>query len=217
LAEQDGALRTATGNLNRAFVREMFDRLKVPPPYHKSVRLVCKVLNEQDVWPLHIVRVVCECGGLVTRRKKRFQLTKAGRALLPDDRAGALFRSLFLAYFRQFDLHYDFHLRHVPGIQETMAVILWRLDSVVREWRLVRGLAPQILLPGVLKKLQQAMSYQYDTEEWILAGYVLEPLLRLGLLERQYRGEWPNVTEKDNVRVTALWRKFIGFRGPTFV
>ena len=32
-----------------------------------------------------------------------------------------------------------------------------------------------------------------------------------GLIERQKSGEWPSVTEKDEIRITPLWRKFIGF------
>jgi len=211
LAEQDGAPTTATGNLSRVFAGVMLDRLRLARPYRDSVRSVCKVINEQDVWPLHLVRVVCECAGLVARRKKRMRLTRAGQALLPDGQAGALFRTLFLAYFRRFDLHYDFNLRDVRGIQETMAVILWRLDTVAGDWKPVRGLAPEILLPGVLNQLHQAMVSQHDREEWILAGYVLDPLLDLGLIERKQSSEWPNMTEKDVIRVSALWRKFIRF------
>jgi len=63
---------------------------------------------------------------------------------------------LFLAYFRRFDLHYDFHLRDVPGIQQTIAVIFWRLDTVARDWKPVRGLTPEILLPGVLNQLRRS-------------------------------------------------------------
>jgi len=212
LAENDGAPLTATGNLNRAFVSGIFDRLKLPKSYRESVRQVCKVINEQDVWPLHLTRVVAECAGLMARRKKRFQLTKAGRELLVDDLAGTMYRRLFLAYFRKFDLHYDFHLRDVPGIQETMAVILWRLDMVAQDWKPVRGLAPDLLLRGVLDQLHAAMISPYDTEEWILAGYVLEPLHDLGLIERKSHGESPVVTARDHIRLSPLWRKFIAFR-----
>ena len=125
--------------------------------------------------------------------------------------AGSLFRKLFLAYFRKFDLQYGFPLRDVPGIQQTMAVILWRLDTVARDWVSVRGLAPRLLLPGVLTQLRQAMLSPYDTEEWIVAGYVLEPLWDFGLLERRKPSEWRVVTEHDFIRVTPLWRRFISF------
>jgi hypothetical protein len=211
LEEAGGTPATATGNLNRVFVRQMFDRLILSKPLRESTLQVCKVLNEQDVWPLHVVRIVSECGGLVSRRKQRFQPTRAGRELLPAAQAGMLFRRLFLAYFRKFDLHYDFHLRDVPGIQETLAVILWRLENMARDWTPVRGLASQVLLPGVLNQLHVAMAFPHDTEEWILGGYVLEPLLDLGLVERMPQTEWALFTERDKVRVSALWRKFIHF------
>jgi hypothetical protein len=211
LAAKQGTPATATGNLTRAFVGSLFDRVILSAANRDSIRHVCKVVNEHDVWPLHLARVVAECARLVARRNKRFQLTRAGKELLPDDQAGALYRRLFLAYFRKFDLHYDFHLRDVPGIQQTLAVILWRLDSVAGDWTPVCGLASQILLPGVFKELHAAMVSPYDKEEWILGGYVLEPLFDIGLLERKRRSEWTLVTKDDEIRTTALWRKFIHF------
>jgi hypothetical protein len=59
--------------------------------------------------------------------------------------------------------------------------------------------------------MHAAMIYPHDTEEWILAGYVLDPLFDFGLIERKKSGEWPSVTEEDEIRITPLWRKFIGF------
>jgi hypothetical protein len=141
LAEQDGAPMTDTGNLNRVFVGMIMGRLKFSKSFIKSVRSVNKVINEQDLWPLHLIRIICECGGLVGRWKKRLHLTKMGRGLLPDEQAGALFRNLFIAYFRRFDLQYDFPFRRVPDLQQTIAVILWRLDTVSRGWKSVRGIA----------------------------------------------------------------------------
>ena len=211
LVEENGASATATGNLNRAFVGRMFDRLEIPSLSRKSIQHCCKVLNEHDLRALHLARIVSQCARLVARRKKRFHVTKAGRALLPDDQAGALYHALFLAYFRRFDLRY-LQLRDVPGIQQTVATIFWRLDTVARDWTPVRGLAPCILLPGVLNEMHMAMTYPHDAEEWILAGYLLDPLLDFGLIETKKHDEWPGVTEKDAIRVTALWKKFIRFR-----
>jgi hypothetical protein len=188
----------------------MFDRLEIPPVSRQSIRQFNKVLNELDLWALHSVRLVSQCARLVARRKKRFHVTKAGRTLLPDDQAGALYRALFLAYFRRFDLRY-MQLRDVPGIQTTVATIFWRLDLVARDWTPVRGLAPCILLPGVLDEMHEAMASPYDSEEWILASYLLNPLLDFGLIETRKHGEWPGVTDKDAIRVTPLWEKFIHF------
>jgi hypothetical protein len=210
LAEGDGAPTTATGNLNRVFVGRMFERLNLPSVSRESIRRYCKVVNEHDLWALHVARIISECARLVARRKKRFHVTKAGRALLSDDQAGALYRALFVAYFRRFDLRYR-QLRDVPGIQATVAAILWRLDTVARDWTPVPGLAGRILLPAVLHEMHEAMTYPHDTEEWILISYLLNPLVDFSLIETKKAGKWPGVTEKDAIRVTALWKKFIRF------
>jgi hypothetical protein len=92
-----------------------------------------------------------------------------------------------------------------------MAVILWRLSSAARDWVPVRGLAPQLLPPEILDELHAAMVSSYDTEEWILAGYVLDPLCDFGLIERQKGQDWRIVIDRDFIRTTPLWRKFITF------
>lgn len=210
LAEEEGAATTATGNLTREFVGRMFEQVKIPALSRESIRRCNKVLNEQDLWAVHLLRIVSQRARLIARRKKRFQLTRIGRALLPENQAGALYRACFLGYFRHFDFR-SFHFRDVPGIQATMAVNLWRLDSVARDWTPVRGLAPRILLPRVLDEMHETMTYPSDTEEWILSSYLLEPLQDFGLIEMKSSGQWPRVTANDEVRLTALWGKFIRF------
>ena len=210
LEENDGAPVTATGNLTRALVGQIFERLDLDAHWRDSIRHIHKVVNEPDVWPLHLVRVVSQIANLVARRNKRFRLTQKGARLLPEIQAGSLFRELFLAFFWKFDLAYDFRFRDVPGIQETMPVIFWRLDSLIRDWTPVRGLAPQVLLPRVHEQVRAAMISEYDTEEWILSGYVLKPLLDFGLIESKSPTRW-GLGEKDHIRVTGLWQKFICF------
>ena len=90
-----------------------------------------------------------------------------------------------------------------------MATILWRIDDSLKDWRPVQGLAPLILLPRVLEQLHKAMVSQYDKEEWILSTYVLHPLQDFGLMETRGKSDWPVITEKDSVRITPLWKKFI--------
>jgi hypothetical protein len=211
LGDQEGTQATATGNLNRVFVRHMLDRVALTPLERQTIMEMNKVINEQDLWVLHLSRLVSEAAGLVARRSKLFKLTRQGAALLAEDRAGELYHTLFIAYFRKFNLHYDFNLRAVPGIQQSMAAILWRLGDVLQNWRPVLGLAPQILLPRVLQQLHEAMVSQYDKEEWILSGYVLNPLRDFGLIEKRSKSGRPSITEKDSIRITPLWKKFISF------
>jgi hypothetical protein len=55
------------------------------------------------------------------------------------------------------------------------------------------------------------MKPPYDREEWILGGYVLLPLMGLGLLERKPQSEWSLIEEDHQMRISPLWRKFIRF------
>lgn len=210
LLEEGGTPTTATGNLTRAFVGQMFDRLQLDPDYRKITRSVCKVINEQDVWPLHEVRLLAEYGKLVARRNRRFAVTKLGRELLADERAGELFRRLFLTCFRTMDLCYLVHVREQPEIQATLAITLWRLEQVAENWRAVNGMAGQILPPRVMKHIVAQQQGDFDTPDFFVSAYVLQPLREFGLLERQRESAW-HVGEKDTVRVTPLFRQLIGF------
>lgn len=147
----------------------------------------------------------------MAKQNKRFVLTKLGRDLLLDEQAGALFRHLFITFFRKLDLRYVAHHREVPEIQQTMAITLWRLADVARDWRSVKGIAQQILPPRVAERMRTAMRSEYDTEEWIISSYVLTPLLDFGLIKRQGESEWPSVEIEQVIRVTPLFRQFISF------
>lgn len=210
LLEEDGTPTTATGNLTRAFIGRMFDRLRLDVRYKESRRTVCKVFNEEDVWPLHEVRLLAEYGKLVARRNKRFVVTRRGRELLADERAGELFRRLFLTYCRTIDMSYLVHVFELPEIQATLAITLWRLEQVAENWRTAKGMAAQILPPRVLAHLVSRQRGDYNSPDSIVVAHVLCPLHDFGLLERQRASEW-RLGKEDTVRVTPLFRRLIRF------
>lgn len=210
LLQDGGAPMTATGNLTRAYVGSVIDRLQLHPDFLKTTRSYCKVINEQDVWPLHKVRLVAEYSKLVARRNKRLIVTKLGRELLVDELAGDLFRRLFLTYFRKLDLCYIVQVREQPEIQATMAVTLWRLKQVAENWRAVNGMAAQILPPRVQAHIVSQQRSESDTPDFFVSVYVLDTLREFGLLERQCDSEWC-IGQKDVVRVSPLFRRLIHF------
>ena len=63
---------TAKGNLNRKIVKIIFDKLILPEDYKRFTLKYNKVINEEDVFPLHIIRTVCESAGLIFQTKNRF-------------------------------------------------------------------------------------------------------------------------------------------------
>ena len=210
LVEEDGAAATATGCFNRAFATRLFGEMRMSQMIRESTQRYCKVINEADVRDLTILRTVCEFGALVAKRRKRFRATRRARDLLSDARAGELYRHLCLTFFRKLDLRCVFHFRDVPTIQQTLAVILWRLDAVARDWTPMSKLAGRTLLLPVLEELR-ATKYPHDTDAWILAGYVINPLHDFGLIERRGKSDWPGIEEKHEIRLSPLWRRFIRF------
>ena len=210
LLEAGGTEATATGNLTRAFVSSVCDRLRLAPTSLQIRRSYRKAINEQDIWPLHKARLLAEYGRLVARRKRRFAVTKRGRELMADERAGELFRRLFLTYFRTLDLCYLVRVREIPEIQATLAITLWRLEQVAENWRAVKGLAAQILPPRVMTKMVSEQRGDFDTPDFFVSAYVLRPLHEFGMLERQCENKW-RLGEEDTVRVTPLFRRLIRF------
>lgn len=210
LLEAGGTEATATGNLTRAFVSDVCDRLRLAPTSLQIRRSYRKAINEQDIWPLHKARLLAEYGRLVARRKRRFAVTKRGRELMADERAGELFRRLFLTYFRTLDLCYLVRVREIPEIQATLAITLWRLEQVAENWRAVKGLAAQLLPPRVMTKMVSEQRGDFDTPDFFVSAYVLRPLHEFGMLERQCESKW-RLGEEDTVRVTPLFRRLIRF------
>ncbi len=210
LIEKDGTAATAAGNLTRAFVGFVCDRLRLVPTSLQIRRSYRTAINEQDIWPLHIARLLAECGKLVALRNRRFVVTRLGRKLLADEQAGELFRRLFLTYFRTLDLCYIVRVREIPEIQTALAITLWRLEEVAENWRAVKGMAAQIFPPRTMNRLVYEQHGDFDTPDFFASAYVLRPLRDFGLLERQCESKW-QLGEKDTVRLTPLFRRFISF------
>ena len=82
---------TARGNLNRKSVKLMFDRLTISEDYKKEILKYNKVINEEDVFVLHMPRVVCQSAGLIHKRKSKFLVPKKRHSLLSDEKAGELY------------------------------------------------------------------------------------------------------------------------------
>jgi len=103
LREVGGVRATQTGNLPRAFVKEMRGKVKSRDPYDDQLDDYYKAMNETDFWALHETRVVCQCGGLIRRTKGKFLVTRKHESLLEENQAGGLFAHLFYTYFRKFN------------------------------------------------------------------------------------------------------------------
>ncbi len=121
---------TAKGNLNRKIVKIIFDKLILPEDYKRFTLKYNKVINEEDVFPLHIIRTVCESAELIFQSKNRFLFSEDKQHLLSEERAGELYHLLFISFFRKFNLGYLDRLLDLEYNQHTLAYSIYMLGAI---------------------------------------------------------------------------------------
>jgi len=207
MAAEGGVRATPKGRLNRAFVEQMIQQLDLPADYVARKRDYRKVINERDLFPLHILRLVTEMAGLVLRQKGRFQITQMAERLLGDDRAGALYALLFGTVFRHFDLGLLDRIPAGETFQRTFGVGLWVVGAYGSEWRTAAALAPAIGADIVL--LEFVEDERDDRPVRMLEIRFLEPLTWFGLLQVRETREPEHGITLNEYRKTELFDRFL--------
>jgi len=214
VVESDGApLTTLGGWLKRAYVARMMEQMQWPREYIESMRDMFKKVDEYDAKPLDIIRTVCESGNFVRRRRDRLYVPRTIHALLKDAQAGRLYRRLFQTFFRSFSLNYLYGGRETPLLQQSIAVILWRLHIKAGNWISLRLLPDEVLVDQVKRELAASDSFP-NMELHTLYHRVVEPLMWFGLLEADREPERRHsLNVETRFRKTPLLDEFIHF-GP---
>jgi hypothetical protein len=202
---------TATGNLNRKFIKAVFDKLILERDYKETILRYNKVLNEDDVLPLSIIRIVCEGADLIDRKSNKFRVVKKYSNLLSEEKAGQLYHLLFISYFRKFNLSYSDRLPELDCLQQTIAYPIFRIGEICKDYQNLEDLPEAILLPAVLQEVKEEIPNRTYIE-WLLGSRIIVPCVELGLLECIYNKEEKGVSEIVKVRKSKLFDKFIRFK-----
>jgi hypothetical protein len=209
--EHDSLAATDRGNLKVNAVNDLLDRMAFETDYVDDYRAVTKRAIEEDVPPLHNLRVVCELAGLLRRYRKRFTITKAARGLMDDDaRAGELYELLFRTWFRKFDIQYGGSIEW-PELQHQLAYTLYRLPVVAADWCLAENLLEHVVLPFALQQAPRSPSIYYNPADTALHHMVLTPLVDFGLLESTPERRTAMTVAPTEFRTTPLYARFIHF------
>jgi len=213
--EAGGIKMTSSGNLIRSFVAEMIDALDVNREVIDWITKYKEAINEEDVWDLHLTRVICQCARLIRPYKGKFRVLKKAERLLDERHAGKFYKQLFVGLFTQFNLAYMDGRCPCHAIQQTLPYILYRLGKLTwDQWRTIEELPALILLPAVLADVEYECSHSYSQSAFdILAYRALLPLVELGLLEGQHVDAPHGFTVLKTVKRASLFNEFLTFPG----
>ncbi|WP_407523863.1 hypothetical protein [Methylobacterium oryzisoli] len=204
----DGLTLTAGGALSRADTRALFEALSWPGYDKAQVLAMNKVLNEADVWPVEVTRLLAQTIRFLRRRERRLLATKAARARLPAEASASLFRLLFEAVFWRLNLASldRISVEHWP--QDHLGVVLWSLSVSAQDWSTAASMVPVCTISDDALDRVPA-----DLIAWMFESRVLQPLTWLGLMEDRLVGEegQPEWRKQRQYRKTALFDRALTF------
>lgn len=204
---------TTTKRLNRRFVGEMLKRM-FPENIQTIIRRERRYINEDDVPGLSTIHLVAKLAGMIRLSKGAFSVPKTKGPLLMPERAGELFRDLFVTFFTRMNLAYlSWSGPEAEDLQSYVGYTLYRLGVVARDWHSVETLPAEILLPQVKMEIEaELMECSYWFMKDVLVQRILAPLVSWGLLEDRQKpvGNYGSMV-LATVRVSPLYHHFLRF------
>ena len=202
VAEGDGLKLTARKNLTRGTVAAMRDAMVWPGCAFEETWRAGKVLSEDHVQELRLVRALVEMDGLVKHARGRLRTTAYGRAVLKGRRS-RLQANLFRAAFWQMSLNLygSGECGHWP--QQQIGIALWALSTTGHRWQDTGALMQLSVLPD-----DAVLRSPHWVAPMLFALRVLRPLLWFGLLECR---EDPVFRDKGLWRKTPLFDRLLTF------
>jgi hypothetical protein len=206
-ADTGGLKLTATGNLSRAVVEEMFEVIQAPNYDKAELLRFQKVVNEPDLLPLHFIRILTQAAKLIRTHRGKLIPTPLGRRILAAEQHGPLQALLFHVALWHINLAY-FDRRPLDSWpQSDVGVVLWSLSASANDWLPRETLTRLCTIPviGVLEA-------QWDFGSSAMEARILRPLVWFGLLES--RSETKSSTEVVGPRLyrkASLFDHFVKF------
>lgn len=210
--KEDGLGLTQTGNLKRKVIDELIPYCIWPEGYLEAVLRHNKVVNEHDIWLLHVTRILLQAAGLIRKYKGKLIAVKMHAKLSLGSNSGDLYRNLFIAYFNEINVSYlSNNMFDYPNVQGNDPFALYRLQQLADDWVNTDELPEKMLLPLAYDDIA-IRATRYSKPEWILYSLMLEPMELFGLIEtRKTTDDRHWSYQPDQCRKTPLFDKFISF------
>ena len=205
--ERNGLTLTATGNLSRAVVAEMCKLIEWPDYDQANAFRLCKVINEPDFLPLHVVRTLAQAATLVRAQRGKLVATPLGESMPSDEWQGRLLAILLHIMFWRMDLGYFGRGLLGSWPQADIGIVLWSLSVSAGDWQPSEKLTRLCTIP------EPAMfSGTWDRTSSAMEARILRPLLWFGLLDhRSEKIAGSRFSELHFYRKAALFDRMLTF------
>ncbi len=210
--DEKGLPCTPKGNFKRVIVKRFLDEMRWQNDYINNIHQYNKVINEQDVKKLHVLRVFLEVAELIRRRKNKWHVSSTGKQLINPGRGGEFYFYLFKQYFRQFNIEFFTVGREFPEIQDTVAYMLYRISRLKNNWYTRDEISQKITAPIVKKRIKDENGSEIF--QFIISSRVLTPLNRFGLLNNKTSGKIRDKDYENFYKKTPLFNNFIRLNLP---
>lgn len=206
--EEDGLPATNAGNFKRVVVHDFLERMEFNPDRVKDIYEFNKVINEQDVPPLHILRIVLKLGDFLELSGKSFHPTSKAISLIRPGRASDLMKELFLTYFKEFNIAYFSRGKDWTEIQDTITYTFYQLSKYDNNWQDWLDFIDPLIIHVIKEKAEEENE---DSLDYYYSGRVLKPLEKFELVESRLVGEGEPYEKDEEYRKTSLYDRFIEF------
>ena len=202
-----GLKLTATGNLTRQVVADMWELFSWPDFDKKQALPFHKVINEPDFLPLFFVRHLVEAARLVKKRKGRLRLTRIGERALESPGRDALQALLFHMAFWMIDLGYLSRGFLGSWPQQDAGIVFWSMSISAHDWMTPAQLARLCTVP-----INGVLDQEYDKASYAIEGVILRPLNAFGILEHRAEPKpGQRLSTTHFYRKTPLFDRFLKF------
>lgn len=214
LMEEKGKTKaTGRGFMNRKFVERLFERMVISKDEKDTIQAMCKVINEFDVTPIHITRVLLGLAGCLKIRNRCFSATRKGEKFIQEKEAGAFFAHLFKTHYTVLNLAYlDGSGVNTP-IQTGAAFSFYQLSQRAKDWVQLGPIVNQIVLPTTIEYFEMNRRSIYTRLISPVYHRIIHPLHEFGLVE--FRENIEKIRYQYDelfLRTTPLFNRFLHFK-----
>lgn len=209
--------------LNRRLVREMLSAMQFDDEF-MLMRQEWPRVDEDQVWPLFVVRHVIQYSGLARVLHGKLLITKLGEKLRDQARVGELHRLLFETYFLKYNIASLDGYDEDETMQAHAAFVLFRLGTLLRKPTPLGDFADRLPHDEAVWAAGRLVASEFCADpasglHGALTRRLLRPLAEFGLLEASEEAESGTLRDrvlKANGRrmwsVTPLFDDFVALR-----